>query len=168
MFNRISDLLPRLRIYERLFPTHERLVQSLSKVYFDVLRFCSEAKTMFRRTKRTVLTSGWKPFERHFGSHIDVFRRHQEEMEKEVFLSHLIEAEDSRAVIRSNQMEIARERNGKSFVVTSHAKRCVQRLIGRRQSRNEFASLHLYQLLSIMKPNTENCEVCAMKILERG
>ena len=132
MFNRISDLLPRLRIYESLFPTHERLVQSLSKVYFDVLQFCLDAKTMFRRAKRTVFTLVWKPFERHFGSHIDAFRRHQEEMEKEVLLSHMIEAADSRAVIRSNQMEIAREINGKSSVVNSHAKRRIQRLIAGR------------------------------------
>ena len=122
MFNRINDLLPRLRIYETLFPTHERLVQSLSKIYFDVLNFCLEAKTMFRRAKRAVFTLVWKPFERQFGSHIETFRRHQEEMEKEVLLSHMIEAADSRAVIRSNQMEVAKERDSKSFMVTSRAK----------------------------------------------
>ena len=132
MFNRISDLLPRLRIYETLFPTHERLVQSLSKIYLDVLNFCLDAKTMFRRAKRAVFTLVWKPFERQFDSHIDVFRRHQEEMEKEVLLSHMIEAADSRAMIRSNQMEIAKERDSKSFMVTSHASQCNKWLIARR------------------------------------
>ena len=114
MFNRISDLLPRLRIYEQLFPTHERLVQSLSKIYFDVLNFCSDVKTVFRQAKRAMFTSVWKPFERQFGSKIDTFRRHQEEIEKEVLLSHMIEAKDSRALVRSDRMEMVKERYGKS------------------------------------------------------
>ena len=114
MFNRIGDLLPRLRIYEGLFASRERLVQLLSALYFDILQFCSEAKTMFRRAKRSMLTLVWKPFERQFGSHIDVFRRHQEEMEKEVALSHMIEAADSRTLIRSSQIDIAKERYGTS------------------------------------------------------
>lgn len=168
MLNRISDLLPRLRIYETLFPTHERLVQSLSKIYVDVLQFCFDAKNVFRRAKRGVFTLVWKPFERQFDSHIDRFRRHQLEMEKEVLLSHMIEAADSRAVIRSYQTEIAKKRDGKSFIVTSHAKQCIQRLIAGRQTRSEFVSLHLYLLLSTMKLNTENCEAYAMEILERG
>ena len=114
MFSRISDLLPRLRIYEQLFPNHDSLVQSISCVYFDVLTFCSDAKKMFRRAKRTMLSLVWKPFERQFGSHIDAFRRHQEELEKNVSLSHMIEAADSRAMIRSNQKELAKERYGMS------------------------------------------------------
>lgn len=114
MFSLISDLLPRLRIYEQLFPNHEILVQSLSVIYFDVLTFCSDAKSMFRRAKRTMFSLVWKPFERHFGSHIDAFRRHQKDMEKNVSLSHMIEAADSRALIRSNYMDIAKERYGTS------------------------------------------------------
>ena len=118
MFNRISDLLPRLRIYEQLFPTHERLVQSLSNIYFDVLRFCSDAKDVFRRAKRAMFSLAWKPFERQFGSQMDAFRRHQEEMEKEVLLSHMIEAADSRALVRSDRVEIAKERYSKSVMLT--------------------------------------------------
>ena len=114
MFSRISDLLPRLRIYEKLFPNHEILVQSLSIIYFDVLTFCSDAKIMFRRAKRTMLSLVWKPFERQFGSHMDAFRRHQEDMEKNVSLSHMIEAADSRALIRSTQTEIAKKSYGTS------------------------------------------------------
>lgn len=112
MFSRISDLLPRLRIYEQLFPNQELLVQSLSVIYFDVLTFCSHAKNMFRRATRTMLSLVWKPFKRQFGSHMDAFRRHQEETEKNVPLSHMIEAADSRALIRSNQMEIAKQSYG--------------------------------------------------------
>lgn len=114
MFNRISDLMPRLRIYEQLFPDHELLVQSISKVYFDVLEFCSQAKKMFRKAKYAMLTLVWKPFEHQFGSYIDAFRRHQAELEKNASLSHMIESADSRALIRSNQMNIAKERYGMS------------------------------------------------------
>ena len=114
MFNRISDLLPRLRIYEQLFSNHERLVHSISVVYFDVLSFCCDAKDMFRRAKFAIFKLVWKPFERQFGSHIETFRHHQEDMEKDVLLSHMIEAADSRALIRSNQMDITKERYGMS------------------------------------------------------
>lgn len=112
MFNRIGALLPRLRICELLFPNHEALVQSLSVVYFDVLKFCLDAKDVFRRAKRSLFSLIWKPFERHFGSHLDAFQRHQDEMEKNVSLSHMIEAANSRALIRSDHMEITKERYG--------------------------------------------------------
>lgn len=112
MFNQISHLLPRVRIFEQLFPTHERLVQSLSVVYFDVLNFCSDSKVMFRKTKYTLLTLAWKPFARQFGSQMEAFQRHQKEIEDEVSLSHMIEAKDSRALIRSSHLQLAGERYG--------------------------------------------------------
>ena len=77
---------------------------------------------MFRRAKTSIFALAWKPFQRQFGSHLDAFRRHQEEMEKEALLSHMIEAADSRAVIRSNQMEIAKERYGKSAKLNDTSK----------------------------------------------
>ena len=64
----------------------------------------------------------WKPFERQFGSQMDVFRRYQEVMEKEVLLSHMIEAADSRALVRLDRVEIAKERYSKSIMLTPHAK----------------------------------------------
>ena len=118
MFNRISDLLPRLRMYEKLFPAHETLVQSLSVVYLDVLTFCSDAKAMFRRSKHTLLKSVWKPFERQFESRMESFRRHQKEMEEAVLLSHMIEAKNSRELVLLNQAQLAKERRGRC----SHAR----------------------------------------------
>ncbi|KAM0801847.1 hypothetical protein BDR22DRAFT_804454 [Usnea florida] len=110
MFNRISDLLPRLRIYEKLFSAHESLVHALSLVYLDVLTFCSDAKAMFRRSKQAVLKSVWKPFERQFESRMESFRRHQKDMEETVLISHMIEAKDSRALVQSNLAQLAKER----------------------------------------------------------
>lgn len=113
MFARIGDLLPRFRVYENLFPSHERLVQALSITYVDILTFCTEAKAVFRRERRVSLTNlrilfklSWKPFERHFGQHIDNFRVHVKNVEKEASLSHMIETSDSRAVVLANQGQL--------------------------------------------------------------
>ena len=114
MFNRISEVLPRLRDYEYLFPNHERLIQAMSVVYYDVLDFCIDAKKVFR--KRSMLKLAWKPFDRQFGARIQAFRDHMDTTEKEVSNSHMIEAADSRALIRSNQMQVAKERYGMVLV----------------------------------------------------
>lgn len=73
MFERIGDVLPRFRAYERLFPNNERLVQSLSVVYLDILKFCSDVKTVFRRGKRSsgALLASCHPV---FSSQIDSWR----------------------------------------------------------------------------------------------
>ncbi|KAI4235659.1 MAG: hypothetical protein LQ349_003012 [Xanthoria aureola] len=109
MFARIGDLLPRFRVYENLFPSHERLVQALSVVYVDVLTFCTEAKAVLRRERRSlkiVFKLSWKPFDRQFGQQIDKFRVHVSNVEKEASLSHKIEASDSRAIVRANQKQL--------------------------------------------------------------
>ena len=116
MFNRISDVLPRLRAYEHVFPNYERLVQAMSVVYYDVLDFCIDAKKVFRRGKRSLLKLLWKPFDSQFGSRLQAFRDHMDTTQKEVSTSHMIEAADSRALIRSNQMQVAKERSGMAWV----------------------------------------------------
>ncbi|KAL8684681.1 MAG: hypothetical protein Q9224_006190, partial [Gallowayella concinna] len=113
MFASIGDVLPRFRLYEKLFPSHERLVQALSITYVDILTFCTNAKAVFRRDRRSSLInlsilfkSTWKPFERQFGQQIETFRIHAKTVQKEADLSHMIEASDSRAVVLKNQKEI--------------------------------------------------------------
>ena len=56
MFTRIGDVLPRFWLYETLFPSHERLVQALSVVYLDILTFCNDAKSVFRKAKSSAST----------------------------------------------------------------------------------------------------------------
>ena len=51
MFSRIGDVLPRCRDYERLFPSFERLKLAIADLYLDILKFCIEAKAVFRKTK---------------------------------------------------------------------------------------------------------------------
>ena len=53
MLAQIGDVLPRFRIYERLFKNHERLLVALSAVYLDVLRFCSASKDLFVKARKS-------------------------------------------------------------------------------------------------------------------
>ena len=57
MFSSIGDILPRFRIYERLFSNHELLTQALSKVFVDIISFCTEAKRVFRDGQRATSKS---------------------------------------------------------------------------------------------------------------
>lgn len=52
MLERIGDVILRFKSYERLFPTHESLIHSLSLVYLDVLEFCIQAKNLFQKAKK--------------------------------------------------------------------------------------------------------------------
>ena len=52
MFSRIGDVLPGVRIYERLFSDNERLLHLLSEAYVDIITFCSKCKAVFRRGQR--------------------------------------------------------------------------------------------------------------------
>ena len=53
MLSRIGDILPKCEIYQALFPSHDRLLQAISLVYLDVIYFCVDAKTTFRKFKRS-------------------------------------------------------------------------------------------------------------------
>ena len=93
--------------------SHERLVQSLSVAYVDIITFCTKSKAVFRHGRRSSLNNlsvsfklSWKPFERQFGQQIDDFRTHLKNVDKEAGLSHMIEAADARAVILANQKQL--------------------------------------------------------------
>jgi hypothetical protein len=51
MLERIGDVIPRFKAYERLFPNHEQLLYSLSVVYLDIINFCVDAKNVFQKVK---------------------------------------------------------------------------------------------------------------------
>lgn len=143
MFSSIGDVLPRFRIFERLFSNHELLIQALSKVYIDIISFCVEAKRVFRDGQRAtsklcnqtcqetygLIGSGsrigfklaWKPFERQFGGQIERFRQHRKNVEKEAGLAHMIEAADSRAVVLYNRMQLEADRQGQCIIVTAES-----------------------------------------------
>jgi hypothetical protein len=115
MLARIGDVLPRFRIYERLYKDHERLLVALSHAYLDILRFCVRTKDFFLNAKRSmsrytdveyrvpkayslsvplsiVLKAAWKPFRQDFDVHMNAFRMHSKQIEQEARLAHRIES----------------------------------------------------------------------------
>ena len=114
MFSDIGDLLPRLHVYESLFPQHDRLIQCLSSIYCDLLQFCYDAKAVLRKPKRLMFSTAWKSFDRQFGRLLVNFKRHQEQVEKEVQASHLIESADSRSIVMFNKLQVAEEKKRKT------------------------------------------------------
>ena len=117
MFSRISDVLPRLQVYERLYADNEHLVQAISDVYFDILNFCTDAKEVFRHPKRSIFRLSWKGFERQFGSHLESFRKHKRKVEDLAFMSHMTESSESRALIRSQIGQITESRRGRITLI---------------------------------------------------
>ena len=124
MFARIGDVLPRFRDYERLFPDHERLLQALSIVYVDIMKFCVEAKAVFRQAKhRSVVNSkialklAWKPFDKQFGNILDDFRHHRKSVESEATVASMIEDANARALELANRLQLEKEKQGwKTFL----------------------------------------------------
>lgn len=57
MLAQIGDMLPRFRIYQKLFYNHERLLIALSHLYLDVLRFCTRVKDFLLKAKRSISKS---------------------------------------------------------------------------------------------------------------
>ena len=53
MLTRIGDVLPRCRVYQSLFSSHERLLQAISLAYLDIIYFCMDAKETFRKLKKS-------------------------------------------------------------------------------------------------------------------
>ena len=53
MLTRIGDVLPRCRVYQSLFPSHEQLLQAISLAYLDIIYFCMDAKETFRKLKKS-------------------------------------------------------------------------------------------------------------------
>ena len=124
MFVSIGDVLPQFRVYEKLFSNHERLVQALSEVYVDILKFCTDAKAVFRKGGRPFVSNFgiaskllWKPFAQQFGKVMDDFREHRKKVEKEADISHMIEAKQARDLEVWNRAQLEKERKGLPEVI---------------------------------------------------
>lgn len=122
MFTRIGDVLPRFKTYERLFSNHDQLIEALSKAYLDILKFCYDAKAVFRRGQRLSKTTLritfkllWKPFDLQFGQQLSSLREHRKSVEKEAGLANMIEAADARAVMLADQKQLEKRRQGQLY-----------------------------------------------------
>ena len=103
MFERIGDVLPRFNIYERLFSDHERLLETLSVAYLDIISFCQDAKSAFRNRGFLFKSIHWQPFKQRFQKTLDNLREHVKNVDKEAGLAHMIEAATSRDLILANK-----------------------------------------------------------------
>ncbi|RDI76391.1 hypothetical protein Vi05172_g13629 [Venturia inaequalis] len=117
MFSRISDVLPRFRIYEQLFPDHERPLSALTKSYLDIIIFCVDAKELFGKARRSTVTWAvighvlWRNFDQKFSTnHLLQFIQHQKLVEKEAGLSEMMEAIIARKIAEANQLAQANVR----------------------------------------------------------
>ena len=115
MIGQIGDLLPRLRVYEALFPNHERLVQTMSLIYCDLLGFCLEAKDALRKPKRALMKITWKTFEARFGKLVEQFTYNRDQVAQEAEMSHLIESADAHESIRAVQLQTSEDRRSQSL-----------------------------------------------------
>jgi hypothetical protein len=108
MFRQIGDALPRLRVYEKLFPNHERLLAILADVYLDIIIFCVDAKALFGKAKRSSVTwtFTWRGLSNGLEKNVEDllarFLRHRKLAEKEAAVSNMIEAKDARELARAN------------------------------------------------------------------
>ncbi|KAI9737419.1 MAG: hypothetical protein M1834_009573 [Cirrosporium novae-zelandiae] len=108
MFVQIGDVLPRFREYERLFPAHERLVQSLSAVHLDILIFCIETKATFRKGRNVKI--GLKGVWKLSVKKMEDFRKHRRTVDEEVRLAHMSEEARNQGLIRISLLQIEKEK----------------------------------------------------------
>ena len=113
MLNQIGDVVPRFQVYERLFGHHTLVVKALSDAYVDIIAFCADAKSVFRKGKQQIWNNlklfgklTWKPFEEQFGARKAAFRNHVKNVEKSAGLSHMIEASSDREANRDHQQQV--------------------------------------------------------------
>ena len=137
MFEQIGDVVPRFQAYETLFSLNPRLMQFLSNAYLDIFKFCISAKAAFGKARkssspslivftRASLTNyqsavihaklffvSWKSVEQQFVTLMKDFKGHRKSVEKETELSHLVEAEKSRAIDRANLQQQEKHDSGR-------------------------------------------------------
>ncbi|PMD18939.1 hypothetical protein NA56DRAFT_576182, partial [Hyaloscypha hepaticicola] len=127
-FERIGDLLPRFRDYQRIFNgrKHQRLTEALSTTYLDIIIICTEFRGFLRAQRKSVVKRVLQPQTPAINAHIenvlDRFRKHRKSVEKEAEVCHMIEEKESRdLVLRNNALAEAKERAGcgKSVLISS-------------------------------------------------
>ncbi|OMP82771.1 Vegetative incompatibility protein HET-E-1 [Diplodia seriata] len=127
MFEKIVDMLtdigyalPHFRDYERLFPSHERLLVAISEAYLMVIYFCTDIKELLIGSKISLTLackSSWKPFAKKFDHYLKDFTKLQSRIDKEAHKADMIEAKQERkrqedrrmALVRLNKKEKLRE-----------------------------------------------------------
>jgi hypothetical protein len=107
MLQRISDVLPRYRIYTQLFSKHEPLQKAISQVYSAVVAFVLEATKVFKSSSRVIKSSIWATFDQKFEESLDQLRKDTESVEKAAEVAHMIEEANARNELTTVKTELS-------------------------------------------------------------
>jgi len=95
VLERIGWVLPRFRVYEKVFGHHQRVIAALATAYLDIITFCGEIKAFIRSIQKSRIKSFTKlfgPLDHHLTDALARFRLHREDVELEVEACHMIQA----------------------------------------------------------------------------
>ncbi|TVY93107.1 Ankyrin [Lachnellula willkommii] len=97
---RIGDILPRFRDYERIYDRqkHQRLTQALSNAYLDIIVLCTKFQRSLREQRTSSVRRLLKPLssDNQFDEAIDLFRQHRNNVEEEARMCHMVDAAEQR------------------------------------------------------------------------
>ncbi|CAH0045494.1 unnamed protein product [Clonostachys solani] len=104
LFQRIGQSLPRLLVYEHLFPKHEPIQVAILSIYVDVINLVASVRAFAERpTFRLVCRVFWKPLEQTFSECISHISDQSELVEREANVAHMQEESRTRAEVRRIQ-----------------------------------------------------------------
>ncbi|KUJ07177.1 uncharacterized protein LY89DRAFT_370709 [Mollisia scopiformis] len=100
VLERVGDILPRFRDYERIYhpQKHPRLTQAISNAYLDIITLCTNFRQTIRDHQASKVRRIFKPLSNNLQSDeaIEKFRQHRQNVEDEANLCHMIEASEER------------------------------------------------------------------------
>ncbi|KAL9116701.1 MAG: hypothetical protein Q9187_006774, partial [Circinaria calcarea] len=107
----ISENLPRLDRFEKVFPKNIEFQNVLALVYADILEFHRRAYKFFRRRAwHIVFDSLWKDFGTRFNGILDSLARHRDLVDKEALSIEIAEARSWRIQAQQNLEHREKER----------------------------------------------------------
>lgn len=120
MFQLLGHALPRIQTYERLFPAHGPLSDSLLSIYLQIIQLLISFRKVFEKsTFKVIGRILWKSVDQTFDECILRINELSDQIERQANLAHMVEEANARAEL--NELKIRLEKNeslrGKSLQV---------------------------------------------------
>jgi hypothetical protein len=110
MYERIGDLLPRFRSYERLFSSHPQLLVYLADAYLEIVQFSYDASRVFtlpegttQKMFRATIKTRFKPLKDRLEQCIGALRRHGDNVRNEAEIAHMVESQTFQQLVISDR-----------------------------------------------------------------
>jgi tetratricopeptide (TPR) repeat protein len=110
IYERIGDLLPRFRSYERLFSSHPQLLVYLADAYLEIVQFSYDASRVFALPERTTqkmfrvtIKTRFKPLKDRLEQCTSALRRHGDNVRNEAEIAHMIESQTFQQLVISDR-----------------------------------------------------------------